>query len=292
MNAMPLVSVIVPAWNAQATLAETLAAVSAQSWPKLEILIVDDGSTDATARIAAAYCRGEPRARLIRKANGGVASARNRGLEEAAGEWVAPIDSDDLWHPGKIEKQVRAALAAPERPGFVYCWFHYVDPTGLVVGSGARWHAEGRALRQLAFHNFVGNGSAPLLWREAALSAGGYDKGLREARGQGCEDLLLQLEIARHWPVAVVPEHLVGYRVQGGTMSRDDGQMARSWELVFERMRSCQAPVPAKVYRWTLGMRSFEFAEMRAIARDWRGMVAMLARAFRLDPIRCGLHAA
>jgi glycosyltransferase involved in cell wall biosynthesis len=286
----PLVTVVVPAFNAQATLAETLRSVAAQTYSPLEILIVDDGSTDSTAAVAAAFCGAEPRARLIRKENGGVASARNRGLAEAAGDWVAPIDADDLWHPTKIEKQMAAALAAPEPPGFVYCWFRVIDGAGKIIGAGERWRVEGPALRRLAYRNVVGNGSAPLLSRAAALAAGGYDESLRARGAEGCEDVSLQLQIARRHPVALVPEYLVGYRFLPGGMSRGGERMLRSWELAVERLREDGEPVPAEAVRWTLGVRRLALAEERAMRRDPARALAYLTRALRLDPGRTGLH--
>src|SRR5687768_4414886 len=153
----PLVSVVVPAFNAEDSLEATLRSVAGQSWRDLEIIIVDDGSTDRTAAIAEAFCARDPRGTLLRKANNGVASARNHGLAHARGEWVAPVDADDLWHPTKIGKQVAAALAAPEQPGFVYCWFRTVDGEGRVTGSGEAQAVDGPALRRLAYMNFVGN---------------------------------------------------------------------------------------------------------------------------------------
>jgi glycosyltransferase involved in cell wall biosynthesis len=108
----PLVSVIIPAFNSAATLGDTLASAAAQSHRALEIIVIDDGSTDATARIAADFCARHPRARLISQTNQGVAAARNRGIAEAKGEFVAPLDADDLWHKDKIARQVAAALAS------------------------------------------------------------------------------------------------------------------------------------------------------------------------------------
>jgi glycosyltransferase involved in cell wall biosynthesis len=286
-TALPLVSVVVPAFNAEGTLAETLHSVAAQSYPKLEILIVDDGSTDATSAIAQAFCAQEPRARMIRKDNGGVASARNLGTAEAQGEWVAPVDADDLWHPAKIERQIAAALGAPAPPGFVYCWFRVIDGAGQIIGEGERWRVEGGAMGPLAFRNIVGNGSALLLSKAAALEAGGYDESLRARGAEGCEDVALQLEIARRYPVAVVPEYLVGYRFQPGSMSRNTGSMARSWQLVHERVRD---DVPTEVLRWNAGVRSLAVAEAEAVRGDWKAALSLLTRALRKDLSRTGLH--
>ncbi|HET9810922.1 MAG TPA: glycosyltransferase family A protein [Sphingomicrobium sp.] len=286
----PLVSVVVPAWNAESTIEETLNSVSAQSYGNLEIIIVDDGSTDATSRLVVAYCEREPRARLISTNNGGVARARNRGIEHATGEWIAPIDADDLWHPTKIEKQVAAALAAPEPPGFVYCHYHYIDSESRVVGSRAGWLTNGRAFRQLAYENFVGNGSAPLLRRSAVLAAGGYDPSLRDRDAQGCEDFLLQLIIASGSPVAAVDEFLVGYRVGSETMSRDALQMRRSWELVYDTLEKRGIPVAAKIARRTLASQMLVFSETSFRAGKFGQAIRLLGRALWSDPSRSVLN--
>jgi hypothetical protein len=167
----PLVSVVVPAYNAEATLAASLASAAAQSYRRIEILIVDDGSTDCTAAVAERFCAAEPRARLIRKANGGASSARNAGIAAASGDYVAPLDADDLWHPAKLERQVAAALAQRRPPGFVYCWFRVIDGDDRVIADSEPHMVEGPALRRLAYRNFVGNGSGPLIHRAAALAA-------------------------------------------------------------------------------------------------------------------------
>ena len=105
----PLVSVIIPAWNAEATLLETLQSAASQTYPNIEIIIIDDGSTDGTAAIARDFCAGEPRARLVRQDNQGLSAARNRAVAESRGTWIAPLDADDLWHPTTVEKQVGRA---------------------------------------------------------------------------------------------------------------------------------------------------------------------------------------
>ena len=116
--AAPAVSVIVPAYNAAVTIAETLRSVSAQTCGALEIIVVDDGSTDATVDIVAEHARTEPRLRLIRQANAGVAAARNVALAHATADYIAPIDADDLWHPTRVEKHL-TMLEQNSAAGFV-----------------------------------------------------------------------------------------------------------------------------------------------------------------------------
>ena len=107
-----LVSVLIPAFNAQATLLQTLQSVERQSFGDLEVIVVDDGSRDDTARIAADFAARDTRFRLVRQANAGAAAARNAALALARGEWIAPLDADDLWHPDKLARQVQCLKAA------------------------------------------------------------------------------------------------------------------------------------------------------------------------------------
>jgi glycosyltransferase involved in cell wall biosynthesis len=288
-NRGPLVSVVVPAFNAEATLAQTLDSISAQDYGPLEILIVDDGSTDSTAEIAARFCAAEPRARLLRKANGGVASARNRGIREAKGDYVAPIDADDVWHPAKISRQVAAALAAPEPPGFVYCWFRDIDEAGRVWRDGPALSVAGPALQRLAYSNFVGNGSAPLIPRAALLAVGGYDESLRRFGAEGCEDLLVQFRLAERHPVALVPEYLVGYRLRSGSMSSDPDRMVRSWQKAMEVLDARDALSP-RARRWNEASHALLLAESRALRREIGPALGSLGRAARRDPVRTGVH--
>lgn len=103
---LPLVSVLVPAYNRADTIAETLNSLILLSYPNLEIVVVDDGSTDATAQVVARYAG---RVRYVRQVNGGLASARNRAQREAHGKYLAWLDADDIAEPERIALQVVAS---------------------------------------------------------------------------------------------------------------------------------------------------------------------------------------
>ncbi|MDF2765542.1 MAG: glycosyltransferase family 2 protein, partial [Rhodospirillales bacterium] len=128
----PLVSVVIPAFNAERFLARTLDSVSRQTYSALEIIVVDDGSLDGTAGIVRQQAALDPRVRLIRQENAGVAAARNRGIAESDGCFVAPLDADDLWHPQKIELQLRRFEERPSA-GLVYCWSIGIDEEDRVM---------------------------------------------------------------------------------------------------------------------------------------------------------------
>lgn len=283
----PLVSVIVPAWNAEATLAETLASVAEQTYRHIEIIIVDDGSTDRTAEIASEFCARHFHARLVRKSNEGLSLARNCGITHARGEFIAPLDADDVWHPTKVEKQVRAALDADHPPGFVYCWYQAIDEQGFVLGSGPRWAFDGPAFQRLAYINPVQNGSTPLLSRSAVLEAGGYDPALR-----ACEDVMIQLRIARGEPIACVPEHLVGYRKRAGSMSSDTILVVRSWREVHRKLVAEGAGIPPRVLRWAEGFFNLALAEHMVKTGSYLRALPAFLSALRHDPYRWGAYLA
>lgn len=230
------VSVIIPAYDAEATIDETLRSARAQTHQNLEILVVDDGSRDSTAKRVAEHAAADERIRLIAQANAGVAAARNRAIAEARSDLIAPLDADDLWAPTKIEKQLRALMGGGDGAGLAYTWFAALDDRGRVTSHEPRPTFEGDVIRQICSGNFVGNGSSPLMKKAAILEAGGYDPGLRAAHAQGCEDLLLYFRIAECYEFALVPERLTGYR-QTGAMSADATQMLRSYRIVAAEMR-------------------------------------------------------
>lgn len=226
-----VVSVVIPAFNAARTLDETLRSVRAQSWTALEIVVVDDGSTDDTAVIGHHHAERDARVRVIQQVNAGVAAARNVGINCTRGRYIAPIDADDLWSPLKIERQMQAVAAHSIEPGLVYTWFCLIDAKGYVIMPESRGVAVGDVLEELCHRNIVGTGSNALMLREAIQKVGGYDPSLRARGAQGSEDYDIYLKIGEHYEFAMVPEYLTGYRDMVGSMSSDVPQMILSRDL-------------------------------------------------------------
>jgi glycosyltransferase involved in cell wall biosynthesis len=230
------VSVIIPAYNAAQTLDATLASALAQTHRHLEVIIIDDGSQDNTGAVVARHAAVDHRVRYVVQENAGVAVARNRGIAEARGAFIATLDADDLWYPTKLERQLeRMGTAGPEA-ALVYAWCYWLAPDGSTMGYASPLRHEGRVLRQMCLGNLVISASNALVRREAIIAAGGFDEQLRSAGGQGCEDWKLYLQIAEKHEIANVPEYLVGYRIHPGAMSDDFAQMMRSRGLVEDQM--------------------------------------------------------
>lgn len=235
-SADDLVSVIVPAYNAEKTIEETLLSIRNQSHQNLEIIIVDDGSRDRTRELARQLATLDHRIQVISQPNSGVAIARNHGIELARGRYIAPIDADDLWRPAKIERQLRALHAGGPFVGLVYCWSAIIDEDSFVTSPGSNVTHTGDVLLPLFYGNFVGNGSAPLMRRDLVLAAGGYDPSLKARDAQGCEDWKLYLSLAETSHFTVIPDYLVGYRFTAAAMSGDVSQMLRSDAIVRAEM--------------------------------------------------------
>jgi glycosyltransferase involved in cell wall biosynthesis len=232
------VSVVIPLHNGVATLERTLESVCAQTWRTLDIIVVDDGSTDGSGALVEALAARDPRVRLVRQANAGVAAARNRGAKAAKSDWLAFVDADDLWAPEKIALQMQAMRQGGDRVGLVYTWAALIDEQDRIYSLDQRPDFEGAVFADLCRGNIVGNGSSTLMRREAFERAGGYDPALRAQGAQGCEDLQIYLRIAEHYEFLVVKRFLTGYRVTRGNMSSDAARMLRSCELVLGEFRA------------------------------------------------------
>lgn len=274
-------SVVVPAYNAQSTIVETLHSVLAQTHRRLEVIIINDGSTDRTSALVRQLMVEDSRIRLVEQPNRGLSAARNAGVDQANGEFVAPLDADDLWHPRFIEACLRAMVAGGERTGFVYTLHHVIDEAGRIIASLPLHGFCGDVIDEHLALNFVGTGSAVLWRKQAMVQAGGFDTRIREGGG---EDYLLQLRVAHAWSVQVVPLYLVGYRRTGMSMSSDPAASLRAHKLLVEIFNAEVAPIPRRIYRRSLGG-AYRAALAKHLCRSQASQaLSCFFSALRLDP--------
>jgi glycosyltransferase involved in cell wall biosynthesis len=202
---MPDVTVVIPTHNRMELLALTLRSALRQGGVDLEVVVVDDGSTDGTA--ATVERLGDPRVRLVRHAAPlGVSSARNAGIAEARGRWVAFLDDDDLWAPEKLAQQLEATAASQR--AWAYAGTVNVDHR-LRILEGGPPPAPERVLELLGRYNPVPAGASNVVVRTETLArVGGFDPGLRRT-----EDWDLWIRLACDGLPAVVSHPLVAYRM-------------------------------------------------------------------------------
>lgn len=245
----PLVTVILPVYNGAEFVGVALESVLKQTYTNLEVIAVNDGSTDGTQAVLESYAAKDARVRVVQQVNGGVARARNHAIELARGEFIAPIDADDLWLPQKIERQVGRMLRGGEKVGFVYCAWVWIDTEGRVLDRAPRWNVDGNALEPLIFINFTGNASVPLFRKHCLVEIGGYNESLAREKAGGCEDWEVVLRIAARYRIAVVGEVLLGYRRSPGSMSSACETMLRSQQKVMARLREEMPELPDAIFQ-------------------------------------------
>lgn len=172
-----LVSIVIPAYNAAGWVARAIDSALAQTYEKREILVVDDGSTDATPEVLKGYGN---HIHVLHQPNGGLSSARNLGIRSASGEYVAFLDADDHWMPEKLVRQVEH-MQGDSRLGFCSTRTRVVSPAGEVIGSWECPVPEGTLLRTLFTRHaaVAGSGSSVLARRRHFGQAGLFDVSLR-----------------------------------------------------------------------------------------------------------------
>ncbi|WOD39253.1 glycosyltransferase family A protein [Nodosilinea sp. E11] len=286
----PLVSVIIPAYNAEHFIAQTLDSVLTQTYQSLEVLVVDDGSQDGTAAIVNNYMAADSRVKLLQQNNAGVAAARNLGIERSTGELIAPIDADDIFYPEHIEKQVEIFATSPPSVGLVYAWSVDIDEVSTPTGGLRAATIEGNVYKTLICHNFIGNASASMIRRSCLNAVGGYSSNLRAQNAQGCEDWDLFLRIAEQFEFRAVPTFSVGYRKLLNSMSKDYRQMARSHSLVMANVRQRYPTLPNFLFRLSASNLYFYFAHQSNGGHNYSTTLTWLRQAIQADPLTCWIR--
>ncbi len=225
------VSVIIPAYQAEGSVAKTLATVAAQTKVPQELIVVDDGSTDSTCDIVESFAAGHPEmsVRLLREQHRGAGAARNTGIRAARSEWIAFLDADDLWHPEKLEKMIRTIQAHPEAN--FYCHnetIRFLDGHERMTNYSAGFSWNRSIPRQLYQHNYF-SPSAVICRRDLVLRWGGFDETLSTAE----EDYELWLRISPDILPVFVPEALGTYVLHQGNLSN----RRSSWKGLYNMLR-------------------------------------------------------
>jgi glycosyltransferase involved in cell wall biosynthesis len=245
----PKVSVIVPAYNAEQWIEETLISIQLQTIINIEIIVVDDGSNDQTSAIVNRYLNSDPRIRLLSQENQGVGAARNLGLNASSGEFIAPVDADDLWHPKKLELQLEKLEKAGDHVGLVYSHFSNIDEIGIKTGDSATVDIEGNVLFSIILTNFIGNGSVPLVRASVLREVGPFLTRIDQEDGEGCEDWEMYIRISEKYNFELVPQDLVSYRQIHNSMSSSTNSMIKSYRTLINRSKQRNPNFPCNVYR-------------------------------------------
>jgi glycosyltransferase involved in cell wall biosynthesis len=229
---MPQISVIIPVYNSEKTIRQTIDSVLKQTFTDFELIAINDGSQDSSLEIISAIQ--DSRLKVFSYPNAGVSISRNRGIAQASGEFIVFLDSDDLWTADKLETQLNA-LRENSQAAVAYSWTDYIDEYGKFLYPGSHITLNGNVYEHILVHNFVENGSNALIRREALSEVGGFDESLF-----GPEDWDLLIRLAGRYHFVAVPSPQVLYRMSGNSISasvlRQEEGCLKVIEKAFERV--------------------------------------------------------
>ena len=277
---MKLVSVIVPVYNVEAYIEETVKSILAQTYENFEVLIIDDESPDRSVEIVQQF--DDPRIRIIRQKNRGLAGARNTGVRHAKGDYLAFLDSDDLWLPDKLEKHVAHLDSSPE-VGLSFSQSEFIDVHGDSLGIFQMPKLTDITASHLMCRNPIGNGSAPVIRKEVfpeirfdsdlhgEMEDFYFDEHFRQSEDIEC---WIRIAIQTNWQIEGIPYALTLYRVNAEGLSANIMKQYESWCAVIDKNRDSD---PELFKAWESTARAFQ---LRYLAR----------RAVRLKDGKMGLE--
>jgi glycosyltransferase involved in cell wall biosynthesis len=265
----PLVTVVTPAYNIARYIGETVDSVLRQTFHDLEYLVIDDGCTDNSAGVVKAHAGDDPRFRLVQGEHRGLSAARNTGVREAKGQYIAFLDGDDRWHPRFLERQLRLIQSLPPDVGAVFCRSRLVLENGTLVFL--QWQRAGRYDFDdlLVNSNPARNGSSLLIRRSCFADAGGFDEKLDHL-----EDLDMWLRIAANskTPVFWASKYfLVDMRLRPDSMSRDRADVEAALHDTLESQTARLRRLPAGLAYVRPAVAAFKYGGNDDLAEYWAG---------------------
>lgn len=225
----PKFSVVIPAYNVSAYIADCVNSVLAQTETDFEVIVVDDGSTDDTAQIVSSFV--DPRVHLVRRSNGGLATARNTGIRAAIGEFVAFLDADDRWCPEKLAAH-RQALEQDPNASVSYDWSVFINKQGERTGLSMAQTQKVITHEALLLKNYLGNGSTAVVRRSVLEQTGGFDESLRRFVDH---ELWVRLAFHGHH-FRLVPHQLTEYRIHPASFTADTQRMLKGLEAFLAKI--------------------------------------------------------
>ena len=274
----PRVSVVIPAYNVSAYIRQAVDSALGQTVADLEVIVIDDGSSDATIEQLAGIS--DPRLRVFRRRHAGVSISRNLAIRLARASNIGFLDGDDIWLPTKTEKQLKILETRPQID-LTFSFSRTIDSSGRDYGLPLPRSAATVSFRSLLRENPIRTASSVLVRREALLRAGPFDPKL-----SGCEDHDMWLRIARRRPnnFCCLPEVLTLYRRRSNQLTANWRALEISWVRMFDKTRIC---ANREVRDAEAQARSRIYSYFAAIAYEYRNFpeaLRLLGSAVRFQP--------
>lgn len=235
----PLISVIIPVYNGEKTIEETIASLLQQTYSNWELIVIDDGSSDRTPILIQDILAQHPQIQgsLVSYPQTGACASRNRGAALAQGKFLAFLDADDVWTADKLELQLEALQNSPGAK-VAYSWTDYIDITGKFLYPGGHATHQGNVYEYLLLSNFLENGSNALICRDAFRNVGGFDESVT-----GVDEWDLFIRMAQQSEFScefvVIPQVQVFYRLSNQSLSaRIDRQASECLKVIDRAFQS------------------------------------------------------
>ena len=282
---MKKVSAIIPVYGAEKYVAATVQSVLDQTYKNFEVLIIDDASPDRSIEICQQFT--DPRIKIIRQQNRGLAGARNTGIRHAQGDYLAFLDADDLWLPEKLEKHVEHLENSPA-VGVSFSRSAFIDEAGNPLGIYQMPKLTGLTPGYVLCRNPISNGSTPVIRREVFEAIRFQDNLYGTVEDFYFDDNFIHQEdiecwiriaIQTDWQIEGIPEALTLYRVNSGGMSAKLLKNIEYWERMIEKTRTYGPEVVAK---WENPARAYQlrYLARRAVTlKDSSVAIQLLHRA-------------
>ncbi|MBW4513096.1 MAG: glycosyltransferase [Scytonematopsis contorta HA4267-MV1] len=268
---MPKISVIIPAYNSENTIAKTITSVLKQTFDDWELIVINDGSSDSTLEIISSFQ--DERIKVFSYPNAGGNISRNRGLDLAIGEFVSFLDADDLWTPDKLELQLQLLQENPQ-VAVAYSWTNYIDENDKFILSGRHSTFNGDVYEKLIIANFLENGSNPLIRKTAILELGGFDKDLPASQDW---DMYLRLAAKHHF--MAVPKAQILYRVSGNSLSTNLVRQEKTCLYVIEKALQLRASSVVNLRKQSLA-NLYKYLTCKALQKPFNRQKAFTAAKF------------
>lgn len=276
---MPLISVVIPVFNGEKTIKETIESVLGQTFTNFELIVINDGSQDLTLEVISSIK--DSRIQVYSYPNAGLSASRNRGIVKSTGEYISFIDADDLWTSDKLESQLKALKNYPET-AVAYSWTDYIDENSQFLGKGSHITVNGNIYPHLLLTDILENGSNPLICKQAFLEVGNFDESLHAA-----EDWDMFLRLASRYHFVAVSSPQVLYRISSNSMSANVLQQERESLKVIERafnqapevLNHLKKPSLANLYKY------LTYKTLEGTPQPQKGLIAakMLVSAVKND---------
>ena len=286
---MKLVSVIVPTYNVEQYISRTISSILTQTYSNFELLIIDDESPDRSVEICQQFK--DPRIKIISQKNRGLAGARNTGIRNAKGEYLAFLDADDLWLPKKLENHVQHLESSPT-VGISFSRSAFIDINDRELGIYQMPKLKEITAEHLLCRNPIGNGSAAVIRRETLNEIkfkdnihGEIEDFYFDDRFRQSEDIecWIRIAIKTKWKIEGIPEALTLYRVNTEGLSANIFKQLASWEKVIEKTRQY---APELLEKWENTARAYQlrYLARRAVRlRDGKIAIELIDRALKTD---------